>query len=121
MKKVLYIEDDRMLYDLIHEIIGPIAEIDYSPDMKTTREHIKSNTYDFIIADVELPDGNSLDFFAELKEKEISVPPIIFLSGHESVENKIKCYKVGGKDYLVKPADPKALAARVELLIKTGN
>lgn len=74
---------------------------------------------DVIIADVNMPDMNGMEFIAQIRNsgffKDI---PLIMLSGNEGTADKIKCLKAGADDYLVKPFNPEELEARIANILR---
>lgn len=83
------------------------------------RELLKLEKPDLVILDVMLPDGSGLDFCVEMRKKYIL--PVLFLTvlgGNQDILNGFDC---GGDDYLLKPYDPKVLAARAEALLRRAR
>jgi DNA-binding response OmpR family regulator len=74
---------------------------------------------DVIVADVNMPDMNGMEFIAQIRTsgffKDI---PLIMLSGNEGTADKIKCLKAGADDYLVKPFNPEELEARITNILR---
>jgi len=74
---------------------------------------------DVIIADVNMPEINGLDFIRQIRAsgffKNI---PLIMLSGNEGTSDKIKCLKAGADDYVIKPFNPEELEARIENIFR---
>jgi DNA-binding response OmpR family regulator len=53
--------------------------------------------------------------------RRVSDIPIIFLSGHSQLQDRIKGLQIGGDDYLVKPFEPSELLARIEAVLRRSN
>jgi DNA-binding response OmpR family regulator len=47
--------------------------------------------------------------------------PIIFLTAHSQLSDRIKGLQIGGDDYLIKPFEPSELLARIEAVLRRSN
>ncbi len=59
---------------------------------------------DVVVVDLSLPDASGLDCFKRLREIDSRVP-VIFITGHGTVESAIEATKLGAYDYLFKPLE----------------
>ena len=67
--KVLVIEDDPSLREIICRSLEKERYVtEEAPDFQTALEKTADYTYDCILLDIMLPDGNGLDLLEELKE-----------------------------------------------------
>ncbi|MDD4029195.1 MAG: response regulator [Caldisericia bacterium] len=74
---------------------------------------------DLILLDVMMPEMDGFQVAAKLKQNDdTSTIPIIFLTARTQTEDKIKGFKAGADDYLVKPFDFEELEIRINRLIK---
>lgn len=74
---------------------------------------------DIILLDVEMPGMNGYEVCERLRElAETKDTPVVFLSSHSSIRERMQGYEVGADDYLVKPFEPENLLARVNVLLK---
>lgn len=69
-----------------------------------------------IILDLQLPDGNGLDFLREVRET--SDVPILILTALGTSNDIIRGLDMGGDDYLTKPYDLDVFLSRVETLLR---
>ena len=67
---------------------------------------------DIILLDVELPDGNGIDFCEEIRGK--TTAHILFLTAKLEHENMVQGLNNGGDDYITKPFHPEELLARID-------
>ena len=106
MKRVLIIDDDFMLCDLLSRHLDYMG---YVPAYRLTLEEglqeTCSNPYDVVILDVKLPDGNGLAILPEIRESR-SMPEVIILTGDGSSEEAEVAVTSGAWDYLEKPLSP---------------
>jgi two-component system, cell cycle response regulator len=76
---------------------------------------------DLILLDVNMPDLDGHEVCRTLKANPATInTPIIFLTGADSVEEKIKGLELGATDYITKPFDPAELRARVRAALRTA-
>ncbi|MGB1110933.1 MAG: sigma-54-dependent transcriptional regulator [Gammaproteobacteria bacterium] len=67
-----------------------------------------------VLADMNLPDGNALDFLEELRELATPVGEWIFLTAYGGVPDSVRALHLGAHDFLEKPADE----ARLDLALR---
>ena len=83
--KVLVIEDDPSLREIICRSLEKERYVtEEAPDFQTALEKTADYTYDCILLDIMLPDGNGLDLLEELK-KENKKENIIIISAKDSL------------------------------------
>jgi two-component system NtrC family sensor kinase len=68
---------------------------------------------DVILLDVELPDVNGLDLIQQLRLKGIKTP-VIVMSAHGSEETAVRAFRLGVRDYLIKPFTAEQVATAIE-------
>ena len=119
MKRIIVVEDDRISQKYIRRALEGTVEISIAGSMAEGLQFIEERRPDVLILDVELPDGTGYDICAGIRaQTEFKYLPILFISGHASLEERIKGYEVGGDDYITKPFDSKELTAKVKALLR---
>lgn len=117
MSKILIIEDDLAINDLIKTTL---EKNDYHCTQAFSGTegllNIKTATYDLIILDLMLPGLTGEEFIEKLLE--IADIPVLVASGKDSIDSRIACLNLGADDYLIKPFDINELKARVDALIR---
>lgn len=82
-------------------------------------EEIRRVQPSLIIADTALPDGDGLEFCADLKiDPATHSIPLIFLTENQSLTHKMRAFEIGADDYLTKPIYIKEVVTRADLLIQ---
>ncbi len=111
--QILIVEDDVESAVYIKEYL---EEYSFAAEVVTTTTdaifHIKFKQYGLIILDLNLPDYDGFEVLKFLNSDNYNIP-VIVLSAYSEVDTKIKSFKFGAKDYLVKPVDPSELEARI--------
>jgi len=114
-KKILIIEDDVCIHNLIKEILNDYLTYDaYSGTEGMLL--LSNNTYDLIILDLMLPGLNGENIIRKYKDI-----PIIVVSAKESVITKVDTLDMGARDYITKPFNKEELLARVKVQLRSNN
>jgi diguanylate cyclase (GGDEF)-like protein/PAS domain S-box-containing protein len=70
---------------------------------------------DLVILDINMPVMDGIETCARLKEDERTREiPVIFISALDSIEDKVRAFRAGGVDYILKPFEYEEVQARVE-------
>jgi DNA-binding response OmpR family regulator len=73
--------------------------------------------FELIVLDLGLPDGEGLDWLAQLRRSDRQTP-VLVLTARDRVADRVQGLQGGADDYLVKPFAPEELDARVEVLTR---
>ena len=76
---------------------------------------IKQTEYQILLLDLSLPDFTGFDLLKKIKNS-IALP-VIIISAHSDTPSKVKAFKYGASDYMVKPIDLEELEARIWALM----
>jgi DNA-binding response OmpR family regulator len=116
--KVLVVEDEQGLADSITAYMsreGYVCET--AATFREADERVYLYTYDCVIVDLTLPDGDGLQLIQNLKRLEATTG-VIIISARNSLEDKLKGLEIGSDDYLTKPFHLSELNARVKSLLR---
>ena len=104
MSKVLIIEDDKFLRDVLaQKISAEQIEIQTATDGTTGLEALKSFRPDLLILDLLLPDIDGFGVLTKMKEDEtLSKIPVVVLSNLDKPEDMQRAEELGAKDFMVK-------------------
>lgn len=118
--KVLIIEDDHNLSETIRETVHDLFETEQAFDGEEGLYLAKQNIFDVIILDIMLPNMNGYEVLENLRKQNITIP-VIMLTAKDGIDDKIKGFKVGADDYLVKPFHREELLVRLEAMIRRSG
>jgi len=121
MRDILLVEDDKDIQEVNKSMLEWRGgyQVRLAGNLAEAREQVKEAVPDMIVLDVTLPDGNGLDFLAELRQdKNI---PVLILSALGKIEDRIKGLRAGGDDYLSKPYNNDELLLRIEALLRRAG
>ncbi|MCW6037752.1 response regulator [Spirulina subsalsa FACHB-351] len=116
MKRILLVDDDKTLRDVLQEYLE--KEGYQVEGMSSGAEGLvafEKNPPDLIVSDVMMPDMNGLDFCRTLRGTPSGqLVPFIFLSGMGELEDRVKGHEMGADDYVTKPFQMRELLAKIE-------
>jgi DNA-binding response OmpR family regulator len=120
MDKILIIDDDEELCELVSEYLGVEGfEVQAVNDGKAGLEQALSGDFDMAILDVMLPKMNGFDVLRSLRET--SELPVIMLTARGDDMERIVGLEIGADDYLPKPFNPRELAARLRAILRRST
>jgi two-component system, OmpR family, catabolic regulation response regulator CreB len=124
MQTLLLLEDDpaiakTVVFALEREGYGVV----HCPLLRDARREMAARTFDALILDVGLPDGNGLDLCREVRTKEPSAghTPVLILSARGEELDRILGLELGADDYMAKPFSPRELVARVRAQLRRSS
>ena len=116
--RILLVEDDNNLGYILREYLQVHEfDVDWVKDGEKGLEAFKSNTYELCILDVMMPKMDGFTLAQKIKNYSSTVP-LIFLTAKALKIDKLKGFKIGADDYIVKPVDEEELIARINAIIK---
>lgn len=116
--KILIVEDEHQLMkSMVSYLRSENFVCEEAPDYAAARQKIELFTYDCILLDVSLPDGNGLLLLDELKENK-KTDGVIIISAKNSISDRIQGLNLGADDYLTKPFHLSELNARILAIIR---
>ena len=121
--RILLIEDDPGLGGAVRDQIAAEGHMpDLAPTLAHARDLLATMPYDLILLDLGLPDGRGIDFLRALRAKG-SVTPVMILTAHDRITERIEGLNAGADDYMVKPFDLAELSARIAAVARryAGN
>jgi DNA-binding response OmpR family regulator len=115
---VLIIEDEPLLSRNISSyLLQSMYVCETVATFSTAKSKLEYGSYDCIILDIGLPDGNGLELLRELKQKNES-DGVLIISAKNSLNDKLEGLELGADDYLTKPFHLAELSARVNAIIR---
>lgn len=117
MDKILIIDDDEELCDLVSEYLGVEGfSVESVNDGEAGLKAALTGGYDIAILDVMMPKMNGFDVLRALRET--SQLPVIMLTARGDDMERIVGLEIGADDYLPKPFNPRELAARLRAILR---
>jgi two-component system OmpR family response regulator/two-component system response regulator RstA len=117
MAKVLLVEDDLGLQKLTREYLEHNGlKVEVLDNGALVMAHIESDMPDIMILDVMLPGKDGFSVCREVRDK-YSLPILMLTAKGEDFDQVIGL-ELGADDYVIKPAEPRVLLARVNALLR---
>ncbi|MGL4198831.1 MAG: response regulator transcription factor [Allorhizobium sp.] len=111
--RVLLVEDDELLGDAVKTHVHRQGHaVDWALTRIEAEESLAMTGYDLVLLDLRLPDGSGLDILKSLRGRRDETP-VIIMTAHDQVSDRIAGLNAGADDYLVKPVDLGELQARI--------
>lgn len=123
--RILLVEDDPLIVDALTELLTSSG---YSVDTADTQTRAielatgagSTGTYQLVLLDVTLREGNGFAVCAAVKETSPSTP-VIFLTASDDEFNTVTGLTMGADDYVAKPFRPRELLARIAATIRRSQ
>lgn len=117
MSKILIIDDDEELCELVSEYLSVEGFTTESVhDGEKGLEMALSGAYEMAILDVMLPRKNGFDVLRDLRKT--SKLPVLMLTAKGDDMERIVGLEIGADDYLPKPFNPRELVARLRAVLR---
>lgn len=118
MKKVLVIEDDKSIADLLEIHLKDLnCEVTNLQDGSEGLKTATSEIFDLIVLDLMLPKVDGLEICKEVRKKDIYTPILMLTSKSEEMD-KVLGLEVGADDYLTKPFSIREFIARAKAILR---
>lgn len=111
--RVLLVEDDHVLGEALRDHVAAANHaVDWFQTLSEATAATQTVSYGLILLDLRLPDGEGLTLLRTLRKANNPVP-VIVLTAHDQVSDRIEGLNAGADDYLVKPFNLGELTARM--------
>ncbi|WP_327639641.1 response regulator transcription factor [Kribbella sp. NBC_00482] len=122
--RVLVVEDDKELQVAVPAALRSAnLAVDLAVDLDDADEKLFVNSYDCAVFDRMFEmNGRKVDSLAYVsrRRKEGWTLPVLFLTGRDTLADRVDGFEHGGDDYLVKPFAVEELIVRVLSLVRRG-
>ncbi len=111
--RVLLVEDDQVLGEALRDHVAAAGHaVDWFTRILDAGAATDTVSYGLILLDLRLPDGEGLALLRALRGRGDGTP-VIILTAHDQISDRIEGLNSGADDYLVKPFDLNELTARM--------
>jgi CheY-like chemotaxis protein len=117
--KVLVVEDIPLNQLLMKTLLDDFGfQRDIASNGKVAIEKLKTNSYDVILMDLQMPEMNGFEATEYIRNEMKLTIPIIALTADVTTMDLEKCTHVGMNDYIAKPVDERLLYSKIINIVK---
>ncbi len=112
--------DDQETQRRLLAVLAPVeCELTLLKDGKEALEHLKENTPDLIILDINMPHMNGLDVCGRIKSiKRLKHIPVIILTADQDKKSRELAEACGADDFIKKPLSGREFSKKIERFLK---
>lgn len=115
---LLAVDDDDITRDLAELALMGVFHVQGVESGEACLKALESHKADLVLLDVEMPGINGYETCRRIKGGDHADTPVIFLSSHDAIEDRLMGYEAGGDDYMVKPFEPDELKSKAINLLR---
>ena len=117
---IMILEDDEDLAEGISlSLNSSVYDFYLCSTIAQAKELLRQRRFDLLLIDINLPDGNGLDFCRNVRRT--SRVPIVLLTARDLELDIVKGLESGADDYITKPFSLMVLRARVRALLRRNT
>lgn len=112
--QILVVDDEPSILNTLKKALSLEGyAVDVAGGVGVARERIGKCTYDVMLLDVSLPDGNGVELLEQLRKDGVDAA-VIMMSGHATIDTAVRATKLGALDFLEKPVSTDRLLVLLE-------
>lgn len=120
MYRVLLVEDDNTIVKNLSEFLGKEGfAVDAAEGQKSALAKLEEQSFDLVLLDVSLKDGNGFGVCAAIKSA--GNTPVIFLTASGDEFSVVTGLDLGADDYIAKPFRPRELVSRMKSVLRRSG
>jgi len=121
--RLLLIDDDARLSAMLRDYLAQSGySVECAESLAAGRERLARESFDALVLDLMLPDGDGLDLTRELRSNASTRSlPLLMLTARGEPMDRILGLELGADDYLPKPFEPRELLARLKALLRRAS
>ena len=118
--RLLLIDDDTRLTAMVADYLQSNGfDVTTAGSLAAGRDLLHQGSFDALLLDLMLPDGDGLDLTRELRaDARTRRLPLLMLTARGEPPDRIVGLEIGADDYLPQPFEPRELLARVKALLR---
>ena len=116
MNKILIIDDDKSLLELLQNCMNGLYEVDTAWNGRQGLDKLSQTKYDLVLLDVMLLGENGFEVLGKIRKQ--YALPVIMLTAKNSPSDKVSGLGIGADDYVTKPFSIVLLGKRITALLR---
>ncbi len=111
--RILIVDDDPYFLRVLSRILsGENFQVKTAEGAAQAAQILKENSFDIVISDLRLPDGDGLSVLQQVRKAGLEVP-VVILTAYGEVDSYLEAMNAGVTEYLNKPVKSEELIAVV--------
>ncbi len=120
-EKILLLEDNEtIILGLTYLFKEENFILEVARTKKEAYEMLKENTFNLVLLDITLPDGNGFEICKYIKENAEHIP-VIFLTAKDEEKDVVNGLDIGAEDYIIKPFRNRELISRIRNVLRRNK
>ncbi len=121
MAKILVVDDESLMRDMVVEIlIRGGHELESANQVTLGLEKFNSFQPDLIISDFKMPGMSGLDFLLEVQKRKPG-QPFLIMTAYGTIDTAVNCMRSGASDFIEKPFQPDLLEVNVARILENAS
>jgi two-component system, NtrC family, response regulator AtoC len=117
LERILVLDDEPLIQKVLDELFKRKKfSVTIASSIAQAEAVIAKETFDLIMLDVRLPDGDGQQFLERVSALP-DRPLVVMMTGHGTIESAVSCMRAGAFDYLIKPFSP----GQIEIILKKAD
>jgi len=116
MKKILIVEDQQVDRNILTKIFKEHYFITCVSSGEECLEILKSSQFDLVMLDITMPGMSGYEVCSQIRSNELEIPVVFCSASTDDINFRLKCYEVGGDDYITKPFQAELALQKVNTL-----
>lgn len=118
---ILIVEDDVTFSLMLATWLGRKGfKVSTATTVADAVQKLKAESYDLVISDLRLPDGDGIELLQWKKETSFEAP-FIMMTNYAEIQSAVRAMKLGASDYIAKPINPDDLLIKIQDTLKGGG
>jgi DNA-binding NtrC family response regulator len=118
---ILLVDDDEsVLFGYKHSLSREGYQVQTALSLEDAKKRTLSGEIDAVVLDLQLPDGNALEWIPELKQAWPDLP-VIVATGKGDVPTAVTAMKFGAENFLIKPVETENLETVIKKVLEIGG
>lgn len=120
--RIMVVDDDVVTARFMTHVLGKRGgfEVRHAPDARAALAMARSQPWDLVITDVEMPGMSGLELLRALREISPDLP-VAVITGHASVDYVVQAIRGDADEFLEKPVHPDELITTATMLVNKGR